>query len=371
MLSPEDPRLAARASGDLPPEEAARLDAELAESPEARERLAELIAMQAELKAAFAAEARAEERLARDVAEVRGEVSGEFARPSVWRWWRETALASFGQFAALACVMFFIAALIVPSVGKVRETSQRSVAGSNLRQLAQASLIVASDNKDVLPGAMAVDVWDYARLAALHGGLNDASIWVVGSDPAATAGVEKLSTVMSSDGKTLDPGFASLKPSWAVALHPDMTMKLPSTTPIAWTRGLLPDGTWAPHAPFGTDGGHIVFLGGNVKFFRNTKNEFVRFDGQGMSSSILDALPPGARISEYTPNSAESEAWAKIQRVAYVDNRVRPLVLPVLWGFGILLLFVQAIRRRWPFSWFLWYLIFSFLAAVILPGGCG
>ena len=49
-------------------------------------------------------------------------------------------------------IIGILAAIIIPTVGKVRETARRSVDSSNLRQLGQASLIYSSDTRDTLPG---------------------------------------------------------------------------------------------------------------------------------------------------------------------------------------------------------------------------
>jgi hypothetical protein len=80
-------------------------------------------------------------------------------------------------------------------------------------------------------------------------------------------------------------------------------MGMPSTTPILWTRGLQPDGTWAPHSPYGTHGGFIMFLGGNVAYFRNLSDDGGQLIARtgNKTANILEALPPGTRIGEYTP----------------------------------------------------------------------
>lgn len=365
MLSPDDPRLVAHASGDLPPDEAAALEVELAASPLARERLAELRTMQTALREAFAAETQAESRL-----ETRTEPNRQAdfaAEPSLSTWFRWTLFQSFGQFATVACLVLLIGAIIIPSSGRVRESSRRAVDASNLRQIGQASLIAATELQNKMPGALAEDVWDYARITARWGGLNDAHIWASLVETAQTEHRHRLSTVLAADRATLDPEFAAFKPAWAVALHPDMSIDLPATTPIAWTRGLLPDGTWAAHAPNGKVGGHVVFFGGNVAFLRDTRNAFDRFDGGGKSSNILDALPPGARIAEYTPTEAEAAEWARLNHIEWTQNHIRPLVLPALWTCGLLILLTQSIRRRWPFSWVLWYLIISFGFLAVMP----
>ena len=373
MLLPEDPRLSAYVTGDLSPEEKTRLETELAEAPAARERLAELVAMQSGLKAAFAAENRAEEELARQqrtrVAEAQEAGGGEMFWARVSRWMREVPPMAWGNVATTCLLVMFLGAITIPTVGRVRETARRSVDSSNLRQIGQASLIAASDNKDVLPGAMATDVHDYARIAAKYGGLNDATIWTIPADPAGGEVANRLSTVLTMNREALEPEFAKLKPSWAVALNPEMTINSPATTPIAWTRGLQADGTWAAHAPYGTQGGHVVFLGGNVSFYRNTKDAFFGIDGK-QTSNILDALPPGSRISEYTPTKEEADAWALIKRIEVVKRDYMPLVWAGLWGGTGIFLWAQGWRRRWSYFWFQVYLILSFLVVVLFPTVC-
>lgn len=90
---------------------------------------------------------------------------------------------------------------------------------------------------------------------------------------------------------------------------------MPATTPLIWTRGLQPDGTWSKHSPYGIDGGHITFLGGYTIYYDNLAEEggqLVRFDGKGPTPNIFEALPPGTQISEYIPTAAEEKKWARI-----------------------------------------------------------
>jgi hypothetical protein len=188
-------------------------------------------------------------------------------------------------------------------------------AASNIRQIGQASLIYAMDHDDRLPEA--ANLHEYALQLAVGGGLDDASMWISGRDEGLP-GARGLSRVRASSWQpppspTGDPAFLAAKLSIAVPLGGIMAL-MPSTTPIAWTRGLQPDGTWAAHSPFGTDGGHIVFLGGDVRWFRDLKSparQLERFDGKGKTSNILEALPPGTRIGEYTPTAAETAEWSQ------------------------------------------------------------
>jgi type II secretory pathway pseudopilin PulG len=264
--------------------------------------------LQGALRAAFAAELDAAEAVATPTpappaseADVRS-APGPEARVLRFPDWLAPLLAA-------ACVVLVAGAVMFPTVGKVRDSARRSVAQSNLRQIGQAALIYAGDHQDRLPEA--VDVWDFARLLAIGGGLNDATIWTIHGDPAAKDDRD-VSTVLGPDRLSLHPEFASAKPGYAVVIK-GLTGASPSTTPLAWTRGLLTDGTWSPDSPYGTEGGHVVFLGGNVTYFRGGHVEFVGRDGRP-TRSFRDALPEGAEVSEYVPHGAERQAWVEAPR---------------------------------------------------------
>lgn len=383
MLSPDDPRLAAYSDGQLPLAEAARLERELASSPAARAELERLRALQHALREAFAVETAEDGVFAADGEPAEAAATGTSpARPypvyrdmgadersSVWRATAREALKReparegwlawlfpgwLAPVAGAACVLMLIAAIAVPQVVRMttKESALRSVASSNLRQIGQASLIFASDNADKIPAA--TDVWDFARQLAVGGGLNDASIWINPIDPGARE--TSVTTVLAADGKTLDTAFAKLKPSIAVLLSGLDTGLEPSTTPIAWTRGLQPDGTWAAHSPYGTRGGHIVFLGGNVQYFHSVVGQLDRYDGKGKTSDIREALPPGAVIGEYTPTATEAAEWAKAYRpdrnsdhsvIGRMRASKQSMVFVVgAWLLGTVAILVLVIRRR-------------------------
>ena len=265
------------------------------------------------------------------------------ARPRFWFYLLAVALG-------LLNLCQFITLLIL------KDSTRRSAAYIDLRGIGQASVIYASLHQGRLP--QAADVWGYAAQLARDGDLNDASIWTAGTDPANETELSDLGRVLVADGSSPTPEFLKLKPSWAVPLG-ELTVNLPSTTPVAWTRGLRPDGTWAPYGPYGTDGGYVMFLGGNVAFYRNTRDAFLRFDGKGTTYNVLEALPPGTRIGEYVPNEAEQRTWQ-------IRAKVRPLICPLLWLGTFLVLTMQAIRRKWPSSLVLWFLLVSLLVTPVL-----
>ncbi len=202
----------------------------------------------------------------------------------------KSLLAHLANLALVLLVVGFVAAIIFPNRHHHRETAPRAVDASKLRQIGQASLIYASDSQDQLP--QVDDIHAFATALAQKSGLNDATTWIT-TEEGRNSAYAALSTVLTSDRSATAPAFAAIRPSFAAAVR-GLHARLPSTTPIAWTRGLQPDGTWAKDSPYGGKGGHVVFLGGNVAFFR--KAEFISRDGLP-TSDIRAAIPPDAIIA--------------------------------------------------------------------------
>jgi prepilin-type N-terminal cleavage/methylation domain-containing protein len=193
-------------------------------------------------------------------------------------------------------IIGILAAIIIPTVGKVRETANRTVQGNNIRQIGSAALIFATDNNDKLPdytittagvtfgnrgttstGVQSVD--SFAAALSVGGGLNDATIWVNPSDrgsektnlkPATTVNVQVGNNVSARQFNADFEG--GLHMAYGVVLG--LSAGDSPSTPIAFTRGILgkDDGNWDKTGPYGTEGGHIVFIGGNVQFYKNLGN---------------------------------------------------------------------------------------------------
>jgi len=220
---------------------------------------------------------------------------------------------------------------------------------SNLKQIGLASLIYADENGNRLPSASSV--WDYAFILARAELINDPAFWLSQIDPAGEATPYADRILDPDKPDQLNPALLQIKPVFAVALG-KITTADPATTPIAWTRGLQPDGTWAAHSPYGNRGGHILFLSGKVQFFRNLTTDggqLTRHDGSGPTANILEALPPGARIGEYTPTPEEQAAWSTQRRITDPIPWYRqPLtwVITAIWTPSVLIGVVRKMRGQ-------------------------
>ena len=182
-----------------------------------------------------------------------------------------------------------LAAILIPVVGKVRENAQRASDLANIRSIGQAALVYAQEHNGNLPAtnlpaaagttgfvptgtAATTTLYSYAAALALSGGLNNGAVWV---SPADLTGTQGLGNVLGN-GQPRD--FAADTPAFNGAIlsfqaFSGLRTSMGANTPVVWTRGLAAaTGTWdnnRQNSVYGSDGGHVFFLGGHVQFFDN------------------------------------------------------------------------------------------------------
>jgi len=202
-------------------------------------------------------------------------------------------------------IIGILAAIIIPTVNGVRARAQRSVDGSNLRQVIQAALTYAADNNDRLPNpdvpgllSATENVFLWPGLLARAGSLNEPSMYFSQVDPAFDGTMPP--TILNPQNRNLvDAAFSTGRElSWEFV--GGLRMSDPATTPVAFTRGLLPTGSWHPvDGVYGNTGGYVVFLGGNVEFFSDTASaKFINTQTGQRTDNLLEALPrrPGIKV---------------------------------------------------------------------------
>ena len=204
-------------------------------------------------------------------------------------------------------IIGILAAIIIPTVGKVRETAQRAVDASNLREIGKAAMIYAADNNDCLPDPLAAaaqqnvqassNYFRWIGLLGRAGTLNTAGSYFAKNDPLFDGNAPP--TVMDPDDASRRQVSAALQqktPSFEVV--GGLKMCDPSTTPIAFTRGLTAQGVWdRDRGVYRQEGGHIVFLGGNVQFYQSIDNRLVNTLGKA-TSDIRETIPAPAEGSQ-------------------------------------------------------------------------
>lgn len=218
-------------------------------------------------------------------------------------------------------VIGILAAILIPTLGRVRATAQRAVDASNLREIGKAALLYAADNNDRLPdpaGPAGATVtapnpyFAYLGLLARDAGLNEAALYFSKNDTQFD-GIVPMGVINPADPtkSSLHPDLLARTPG--VNLVGGIKLTDPATTPVAFTRGLLAAGTWNGTAnngnqgPYDEAGGHVLFLGGNVQFFRSVAGRLV--DTQGNPTADLRAtIKAGGTRRIYGLDSANGVA---------------------------------------------------------------
>lgn len=201
-------------------------------------------------------------------------------------------------------IIGILAMIFIPSLGAVRERAQRAVDASNLREVHKAALLYAGENNDRLPDPSALanllsggsSVQRWPGILAKHNLLTDPSFFIAKNDPLFN-GTYPPTILNPGDParRQLANDFTSAPLSWEFV--GGIRLSDPPTTPVAFTRGLQPDGSWDINSGVYKDtGGFVVFLGGNVVFYNSTVDAFTSPTTGRRVTDIRQAIPATAKI---------------------------------------------------------------------------
>jgi prepilin-type N-terminal cleavage/methylation domain-containing protein len=216
-------------------------------------------------------------------------------------------------------IIGILAAIVIPTVGTVREKAERAVDGNKVREILKAAQVYAGDNQDRLPDPINIltttlnapqQAWKWPGILAKNKVLDDATFWFCKNDPAFNGTFPRFIINPSAQRNQIYNEFnaSGRSPSWEFV--GGVKMSDPATTPVIWTRGLTNAGTWNVTSGVYKDaGGFVAFLGGNVAFFPNLGNQQTSplfsnnptSTSQNKPTNILQAIPFNASA---TNNSA-------------------------------------------------------------------
>jgi len=209
-------------------------------------------------------------------------------------------------------IIGILAAILFPAIGAAKKAAQKANDLSNIRSLGQAALIYSSDNNDRLPDPKSTSntiagtnkYMQWFGLLAKAGNLSDPSVCYSKLDAnfpadAVTAIVDPTDTTKN----TMSGTFVATVPSYEVV--GGLKASDPSSTPIAFTRGLKVTGQWDTDlGAYGTDGGGmIVFVGGNVTQYKSigTPSKLIQTNGN-TTVNAGQAVPNSGNVAIYGPD---------------------------------------------------------------------
>ncbi len=218
-------------------------------------------------------------------------------------------------------ILAILGAIIFPTVGQFRTLAKKSSDSSDLRNIVQASQLFAAQNGERLVGPTQVlglggittdesegaknTIVDVAAILAYGGELTDPKTWVSANETTRNTGTGGLFTAtvdsVTSEVTGAEKGSYEVT-DFSFAYVTGLQTSDAATTPVAFTRmTTLTANTWGENDPYGNDGGHVAFLGGNVSWYTDlgstTSGELIAPDGAGVNS-INAAVPVAANIRQ-------------------------------------------------------------------------
>ena len=179
-------------------------------------------------------------------------------------------------------IIGILAAIVIPTVGTVREKAQRAVDANSIREILKAAQIYAGENRDRLPDPQPASIpntvlnapqpaWKWPGILAKNNILTDPTFYFAKNDPAFNGTYPNFIINPTAARNQMFPGFVQNRsPSYVFV--GGVKMSDAATTPIIITRGLQNNGLWSANSGVYKDqGGFIAFLGGNVAFYNNVQ----------------------------------------------------------------------------------------------------
>ncbi|MFP4353089.1 MAG: type II secretion system protein [Puniceicoccaceae bacterium] len=171
-------------------------------------------------------------------------------------------------------IIGILAGIIIPTVGKVRESAQKTQASNNARQIANAYALYAFSGQRVKN--IAEDNYeDWAGVLAVNADLWEASVYYIDTLIPSDFDMPKTVGTLTSEGDFTPNGDFDNQSMVVVA---ELTKKTGTSLPIVWSYGLETDGKWDTDGAWGTDGGILAKTDGSVAFYEDLEGE----DGEGV-----------------------------------------------------------------------------------------
>ncbi len=196
-------------------------------------------------------------------------------------------------------IIAVLAGLVIPNLAPIMRVGPKMKSMNAARSIATTwGSYVRGEKTRVVRGA---DIYEWIFNLASKAELNNPKMFILEFDPKFLEKGAPMPTniaIKTGIGYTPAEEFKAFPISWEIA-----NAVMPSAgaeTPLLWTRGLKPTGTWDRNEDvFEGDGGHIAFAGGTVTYFNTLRpeekpsGELKRYDNDTMPTFDISAAVKG------------------------------------------------------------------------------
>ncbi|ADE55786.1 pilus assembly FimT family protein [Coraliomargarita akajimensis] len=187
-------------------------------------------------------------------------------------------------------IIGILAAILIPTVGAVRQKASMITSSSNLKQIAigynsfsnsgTRTRVIKSEGTGNF-SASTPEKW--AEVVSKYGDLNDATVYFISSADDVTLLDEIPKIILDTESAPVQ-AWTNATQAISYAMGTNISPNAgASTTPLIWTKGLdETTGEWAPDSPWLGKGGHIAFLDGHVEYFEDLLGD------DGTSGALID-----------------------------------------------------------------------------------
>lgn len=190
-------------------------------------------------------------------------------------------------------IIGILAGILIPAVGRVRESARRTVDVNNAKQIGIAYATYATDNRERHPRGTSPDdivlaffQGEYLTETAIYVSTNDNEAGLLAPSDVAYDATTGVATAINN---TPNYSFALMSGGTNSSFRTD--------TPLVVTRGVV-DGTlaWAAtNLIYGSTGGVILYGGGNAEFVPNLE-DLTNYTTRVAATSFAVALPGGTGL---------------------------------------------------------------------------
>lgn len=201
-------------------------------------------------------------------------------------------------------IIAILAGLVMPAIANAMRSAGKLKSLNNAKGIAQAWSTAARGEKTRAIGGDTI--YDWAFVLAQKADLNIPSMWILDSDPRVQDKIAMGAPMPANIGDKVGTNwkiseeFKAFPISWEVANL--VSPNAPGVSPLLWTRGLTPMGTWDKNeGVFGDEGGHMAFVDMSVKWFSKLRDDdspkgvLRRYDETMPTFNVADAIRGGSK----------------------------------------------------------------------------